>query len=294
MALPPDDHTHTEWSWDTTYGSMEGSCARAVELGLPAIAFTEHVDRARWRVTGPRSDPGAAAALKNVSARVAKFVQDDGCFHAPPLDVDGYLACVERCRAKFPTLRILTGVELGEPHWFDQQARDLLAAGPFERILGSLHTISHEGQPRDVFGMLASGEGGGPANVVRAYLAELVRMIESSNLFQVLAHVDYGARRWPPDAGQFDHRTFEEEYRAVLRALAQSGRALEVNTRLPMDPIIVRWWHEVGGEAVSFGSDAHLPSAVGHGFAEAAAMVEAQGFRPGHAPHDFWRRALVK
>jgi histidinol-phosphatase (PHP family) len=60
-----------------------------------------------------------------------------------------------------------------------------------------------------------------------------------------------------------------------------------------MDPIIVRWWHEAGGEAVSFGSDAHLPAAVGHGFAEAAAMVEAQGFRPGAAPHDFWRRALV-
>ena len=45
-----------------------------------------------------------------------------------------------------------------------------------------------------------------------------------------------------------------------------------------------------GGEAVSFGSDAHQPSVVGHGFADAAAMVEAHGFRPGRDPHDFWRR----
>ena len=76
----------------------------------------------------------------------------------------------------------------------------------------------------------------------------------------------------------------------VLRALARSGRALEVNTRLPLDPLIVRWWYEAGGDAVSFGSDAHTPARVGHGFAEAAAMVEAQGFHPGHSPHDFWTR----
>jgi hypothetical protein len=32
-APPPDGHVHTEWSWDTTVGSMEQTCARAVDLG---------------------------------------------------------------------------------------------------------------------------------------------------------------------------------------------------------------------------------------------------------------------
>lgn len=36
--LPPDGHIHSEWSWDAVVGSMEQSCARAVELGLPSIA----------------------------------------------------------------------------------------------------------------------------------------------------------------------------------------------------------------------------------------------------------------
>jgi histidinol-phosphatase (PHP family) len=66
-----------------------------------------------------------------------------------------------------------------------------------------------------------------------------------------------------------------------------------VNTRLPLDPIVVRGWHEEGGPAVSFGSDAHDPALIAHGFPEAAMMVEAQGFRPGHAPDDFWRRGLA-
>jgi histidinol-phosphatase (PHP family) len=46
--LPPDNHVHTEWSWDAVAGSMKRSCAEAVRLGLPSIAFTEHVDATRW------------------------------------------------------------------------------------------------------------------------------------------------------------------------------------------------------------------------------------------------------
>jgi histidinol-phosphatase (PHP family) len=42
---------HTEWSWDTATGDMERTCARAVELGLPAVAFTEHVDHVSWWVS---------------------------------------------------------------------------------------------------------------------------------------------------------------------------------------------------------------------------------------------------
>ena len=120
-ALPADDHVHTEWSWDATDGSMERSCARAVELGLPSIAFTEHLDLTRWVIA-----PEAKAKLTRDAARVGA----DGRFRVPALDVDGYLACLQRCRDRYPGLRILSGVELGEPHWFAEQARAALAAGP--------------------------------------------------------------------------------------------------------------------------------------------------------------------
>jgi histidinol-phosphatase (PHP family) len=53
---------------------------------------------------------------------------------------------------------------------------------------------------------------------------------------------------------------------------------------------ILGWWHEAGGEAVSFGSDAHQPALVAHGFATAAALAESHGFHPGRHPHDFYRR----
>ena len=47
----------------------------------------------------------------------------------------------------------------------------------------------------------------------------------------------------------------------MFRALAGTGRALEVNTSSPLASVDqVRWFREEGGEAVSFGSDAHQPS----------------------------------
>jgi histidinol phosphatase-like PHP family hydrolase len=74
-------------------------------------------------------------------------------------------------------------------------------------------------------------------------------------------------------------RAFEDQYRSVLRALAAGGKALEVNTRVPLHPQIVRWRHQEGGQTVTFASDAHDPSALAHGFAEATAWKPV-GFDP--------------
>lgn len=281
--LPPDNHAHTEWSWDADAGSMEASCARAVDLGLPSIAFTDHVEFTRW-VIAPEG-PGAPR-------RDAGNVGPGDRFDVPPLDLDGYLECLQRCRDRFPSLRILSGVEFGEPHWHPQELKALLETGAWQRVLGSLHSLELADGPWLVDELYQEYAPGGldPDAILRAYLTEAVRMAESPDPFQVLAHVDYPVRRRPASAGPFEPAEFEDQFRAVLRALAGSGRALEVNTVVPLRPEIVRWWHEAGGEAVSFGSDAHVPAGVARDFPEAAAMVEAHGFAPGRDPHDFWRR----
>jgi histidinol-phosphatase (PHP family) len=105
-------------------------------------------------------------------------------------------------------------------------------------------------------------------------------------------HLDYPVRSWPqPQAGPFDPSAFEEEFRYALRATAETGKALEVNTAIPLHSAILTWWHQEGGDAVTFGSDAHEPSAVARRFHEAADMAEAHGFRPGKNPYDFWVRS---
>jgi histidinol-phosphatase (PHP family) len=63
---------------------------------------------------------------------------------------------------------------------------------------------------------------------------------------------------------------------------------------VPLAAPIVKWWHEAGGEALAFGSDAHEPALVASGFTAAAAMAAAAGFRPGRDPHDFWLRHAAR
>ena len=273
-GLPPDNHVHTEWSWDTgAAASMVGSCERAVALGLPSVAFTEHLDFTRW---GPDDTPPDPPARIGPRPRVT------------PLDVDGYLECIEQCRSRFPGLRILTGIEAGEPHLFAGGVRAVLAGGRFDRVLGSLHSLV------DGDRLVAADrlfERLDPAEVMRRYLTAVLDLISGSDVFAVLAHCDFARRYWPRRGGPFREEEFEEEYRAVFRALAGTGRALEINTASPLwSAGLVRWWYAEGGGAVSFGSDAHQPERVADDFALARDVVEAAGFRPGRDPLDFWRR----
>jgi histidinol-phosphatase (PHP family) len=272
-SLPPDNHVHTHWSWDTAETvSMRAACERAVALGLPAIAFTEHLDFTVWTEDDRAHSEGLTHRL-----------------HAQqlPIDVEGYAAELAECRDRFPGLRILSGVETGEPHLFAASIAAHLSTSPADRILGSLHSLPDDGRLVGAGRLLYPD----PAGTMRRYLAEVVRMIEHSDVFQVLAHVDFPRRYWPGGRQRYEEKDFEEEYRAVFRALAGSGRALEVNTSSPLASVDqVRWFHEAGGEAVSFGSDAHDAGAVGRHFDLAVDVVEAAGFRPGRDPFDFWRR----
>ena len=263
---------------------MEAACGRALDLGLPSIAFTEHLDLTPWYVP--------AESLEMFPRVGADYIGADSTFRAPAIDLDGYFASVERCRARFPSLRILTGVEFGEPHWYAGELAELLTGGRFERVLGSLHSLEIAGTPRVVDEWFHTERVAGEAEAasVRAYLEELTRMADSDGGFQVVAHIDYLTRQIDKAGRAHDPRPFEGEYRVAFRALARSGRVLEINSRLPLDATLVRWWYEEGGEAVSFGSDAHTSASVGRGFTEASAVAEAAGFRRQADPFDFWRR----
>src|SRR5712691_1379871 len=177
---------------------MEKSCERAIELGLPAIAFTDHAD----------------------------FVKvHDGQYC---VDIVGYLDSIDRCRAKYTGLRILSGVELGEPHWFPKETEAVLAAGPLDKVLGSVHCIKLDGEVVDA-SQFRERHGIDFATATGEYFAELLAMIEGNQPFETLAHIDYPKRYWPEGGTAYREKDFEVEIRAVLRAAARTGRVLEVN-----------------------------------------------------------------
>lgn len=275
--LPIDGHSHSQFSWDTADdSSMRGSCAAAVERGLPAIAFTEHLDFTPWYVADV--EIGAHSHLR-------RYLRDDGALEPPPFPLEEYLASIEACRGEFPGLRIVTGVEFGQPHRNADAAAELLGTGAFERILGSLHCLEVDDrfyEPPGLFELLPA------ERVVREYLLEVSRMVSTDAPFDALSHITYAVRHWPAQAGEFRVSDFEAEFREALRDVAASGRALEINTRDALSPELLRWFREEGGTSVTFGADAHEPSVVARRFGEAAALAASSGFAPGARPEDPW------
>jgi histidinol-phosphatase (PHP family) len=246
---------------------MELSCERALEIGLPAIAFTEHAD----------------------------FVTIHEGQHS--VDMAGYHQAIERCRARFKNLRILSGVELGEPHWFPEKTAAVLGAGKLDRVLGSIHCIRLDGREVDA-SQFRLEPNANQADAVRSYFQETLAMVESSEPFQALAHLDYPKRYWPQSLPPYREEDYEAELRAILVAAAHRGCVLEANTtrgdggesKFCPGLKVLRWWHEVGGEAISFGSDAHQPDKVAGGFELATQVVQAAGFKPSSDPTGLWRR----
>jgi histidinol-phosphatase (PHP family) len=247
-----DYHTHTEFSYDCNV-PMERQCQAAIDAGVAEIAFTEHEE----------NNPNEEAP--------------NSFRHAD------YMAEVERCRARFAgQLTIRAGIEISEPHHYPDQVERVLAAHPWDFVLGSLHWVDEQTNAlRPEF----FTQYGGWRQAFQAYFREMLAMAQRGD-FDVLAHLDYPARYVRLPAGQsYDIRDFEPDIRPVLRALIDRGKGIEINTASlrrglpnPCPPAcVVDWFGEMGGRLVTLGSDAHRPQDIGAHLGLALDMARQAG-----------------
>jgi histidinol-phosphatase (PHP family) len=103
----------------------------------------------------------------------------------------------------FPELIVLSGLEIGEPHWHADAAQTVLASGPFDRVIGSLHCLpvgESFQEPGDLFTHRD------PAQVLSDYLLEVAQLVTHDDSFSVLGHIDYPVRSWPRALGRVPAR----------------------------------------------------------------------------------------
>lgn len=255
MTLPNcigDYHIHTRFSCDSK-AEMAAVCEAAIARGIREIAFTDHVD------FGPADPPD----------------------YFRPVE---YLAEIERCRSRYgDQLIIQTGAELGDPHIFAQEGQNALATGAFDFVIGSAHYAD---------GLQVAWKAPFFEQPLRqayeAYFRQVIHLAAEGD-FDVLGHLDLVKR----DAFKFG-KTYDgpEPYadmiRAALRSVVERGKGIEINTsalykekRMPETcPAlkILRWYRELGGEILTFGSDAHTPDKVGACFDVALEMARSAGF----------------
>jgi len=245
----PDYHMHTRFS--DGEGEMAAYVERAIALGLPEIGFSDHL------VPPGYDQEGYGIGL----ARLEEYV-------SAVLDV----------RRRYPEMPVLLGVEVDDVPGTEAEMADALTQYPFDYVLGAVHFI--DGVAFDEEERRGS-EGGGEVNdVYRAYY-KLLRRAVVSGRYTVIAHFDlpkkFGYR--PSEA----MTPYEDD---ALRAIAEAGTAIEVNTSglyghpvremYPSRDILER--ARRFGVPLTFGSDAHRPADVGSHAGSAVTLARRAGY----------------
>lgn len=232
---------------------------QAIRAGLAGLTFTEHFD------THPSEWPACRYDYDRIAATIAEL------------------------RASFgEQIFIGHGIEVcyqpAQMEWVLKYLEDRR----FDVVLLSVHW--HGGRAlhlREHWDGLDADAG------TRTYLEAVLEAVDfagelasrGQRVFDVLGHLDLVKRYTQRFFGRFDVRAHADLVDAILRACVESGLVPEVNLsslRQGLDePMpaewVVRRYAELGGEAMSLGSDAHVPEHVGAGLAEGVAMLRRAG-----------------
>jgi histidinol-phosphatase (PHP family) len=260
--LPLDSHLHTNLSPDSAV-PIDAYASQAVERGIAEICITDHVD----------FEPGTPA------------------FDFAPFDVRERTVreAAERWAPEGVAIRF--GVEITYDGRHEGAIRDHLRNHAYDFVIGSVHVYADS--PFHVTRIAGWTAGRPLAEIVAPYFDEVLRAIRSG-LFDTIGHLDFVKRYLVPHVTPADLAAAPELYEPLLRALVETGTALEVNSSglrqaphetYPSAAVVARFG-VLGGTAVTAGSDAHDDRAfasgleAGYGVA-AAAGISALAFRRG-------------
>lgn len=255
-----DLHTHNCHSFDSR--ALPDCCfSAAVRSGVDIVAVTNHYD------------------IDGIL---------DGIY--PDYDVAADMLEIENGREKYgSSLRIIRGVELGQPHQRPREAQDFLAAQNFDYVLLALHNL------RDVpdfsFWNFTEMTDEMCEYWLDRYFAQVIELLEFPH-YDALAHLTYPYRYMKQAGRKVDFKRYRDKIAGIFAKLMARGAALEVNTSgyrqgldAPMpDDSFMALYRECGGELTVIGSDAHKPEDIGAGIERAYEMLRTLGFKYTYVP----------
>ncbi|MEO5965082.1 MAG: histidinol-phosphatase HisJ family protein [Candidatus Limnocylindrales bacterium] len=252
--LPLDTHLHTLRSPDAT-AMLDAYCVLAVERGIAELAITDHVD---FDPTMPAYGFASFADRERDVREAAARWGDRG-------------------------LAIRFGVEVTYERAWEDDIRGWLARHPHDFVIGSVHVS--EVSPYKASNVASFVASRSLPEIVGPYFDEIIGAARSG-LFDTIGHMDFVKRYLVPHVLPADLAGAPELYEPALRAMIESGTALEINAsglrQLPREtypsPAIVARYRELGGRNVTIGSDAHRTEWFAYGLAEAYRHAAAAGF----------------
>lgn len=264
--LPMDCHTHTGISPDGS-GTVAGHVEQAKKLGLPVLAFTEHVEMNRY----------FPQAHYNILPRNEWEIFD----HAAVLEQSLEAVTAAKEQAAAAGLTLLCGMEMGQPNADFGLSAAVGADARLDFIIASLHELLD----RPDFFCLDYSQENIPA-LMEQYFDQLYDICRWGK-FDVLGHLTYPLRYIEGEAGiPVPLEPYLEQIRCCFRALAENGKGIELNTSgcrqkygKPFPTLeYLKLYREQGGEVLTFGSDAHCAEDLAKGIAEGVELAKAAGF----------------
>lgn len=246
-----DCHVHSDASFDG-HDSVVMLCENAVRMGLHALTITDHFECNEYQNE-----------------------EDLNCIRKSLLDT-------QRAAIMFEDrLRVYHGIELGQPTQNPAIAQEVLSQFSFDFVLGSLHNI--KGQPDFYFLDYTHID---VEALLNQYFREILELIEQG-WFDALSHLTYPLRYIRGEQNiEVSYAVYEKHVDAILQALVQKQKALELNssglrqkigTTMPC-PMVIKRFRELGGTYVTVGSDAHRWGDIGSGIEEAMTILKRSGF----------------
>ena len=257
-----DNHTHSHFSPDSRM-NLEQSIAQAAKLGIAGISITDHLD-----IDAP---------------------DNKDIFYFDPIEQQ--LAIDQMC-SQYPNLEVFKGIEVGLQDCCMDKIKDFTSKYSFDVVIASQHFIDGTDP---YYGEYYVGKTAEQA-YNRAYEVMYKNIVEYSD-FDILAHYDYIARYAPYGGGNCNSELNERDIKyakysdvldPILKFLVQGGKALEINTNTyrernghtpVLDIDILKRFKELGGEAVSLGSDAHEAWRIAENFEKYYQILSECGFK---------------
>jgi histidinol-phosphatase (PHP family) len=246
-----DLHVHTP-RCGHAIGSAREYVARALEIGLAELGFADHLP-----------------LVGRVDASLAMSADA----------LPGYVEEVLAAALEAPQeVRVRLGVEADYVDGTQNRVAEMLAAHPFDYVLGSVHFLGD--WAFDHPAEMDRYEGMEPTRFWEWYF-ETAAAAAGSGLFDVMAHPDLAKKFdvWPDFDPSYLYGPFAD-------AVAATGVAAEINTAGLFKPVgeiyptrgLLEELHS-RGVAITFGSDAHAASDVGRAFGDAVALAWEVGYR---------------
>ena len=245
-------HLHSTYSADGK-AAMPEMCEAALAAGFTEICFTEHLDF-------DRAD------------------KDYGFF-----DYRAYSAGIAEARAAYAgRLTIRKGIEFDFRRAYGTEVGEVLAPMEFDFVLGSVHSAAGcflfrlpDGVPTEF----------DVREVQAEYFAE-VEALAASGWCHAIGHFDYLYKQLPAVVGPRRDAWYWRRVDRILRLCIGGSVAIEVNTHhildrglgLAADGGILARYRALGGRLLTVGADAHRPTEIDHGFAEAEREIRGAGF----------------